>query len=126
MMTNKLKYKMELGEIRDTLEAEMLCGDDYLCREIEMVYGSDLMSDVLTFIKSGSLLLTGLANSQVVRTAEMAEIAAICLVSGKNPQEETLKLAQEKKIPFLSTKCSMYESCGRLYKKGLSGGCSSE
>ncbi len=112
---------MNLGKIKDALEAEVLCGDDCLSKKITLVCGSDLMSDVLTFAKSGSLLLTGLTNMQVVRTAEMAEIAAICFVRGKQPQDETIKLAGEKKIPLLATKLSMYESCGRLHKRGLQG-----
>jgi predicted transcriptional regulator len=86
-----------------------------------MVYGSDLMSDVLAFVELDSLLLTGSTNLQVVRTAEIADVAGICIVRGKQPQEETVKLADEKKIPLLVTKLSMYESCGRLYKEGLPG-----
>ncbi len=112
---------MKLEEIKDILGGEVLCGEDCLNKEIEMIYGSDLMSDVLTFVKSDSLLLTGLTNAQVVRTAEMAEIGAICFVNNKRPQEETIILANEKKIPLLATKLFMYECCGRLYKKGLSG-----
>lgn len=112
---------MKLKEIKNILEAEMLYGDECLSKEIKVAYGSDLMSDVLTFVKSGSLLLTGLTNTQVVRTAEMAEIGAICFVNNKRPQEETINLANEKKIPLLATKLFMYECCGRLYKKGLSG-----
>jgi predicted transcriptional regulator len=112
---------MNLKELRDILEAEVLCGDNCLSKEIKIVYGSDLMSDVLTFVESGSLLLTGLTNTQVVRTAEMAEIGAICFVNNKRPQEETIILANEKKIPLLMTKLFMYECCGRLYKKGLPG-----
>ena len=112
---------MNLKKLRDILGAEVLCGDDCLGKKIEMAYGSDLMSDVLTFVKSGSLLLTGLTNAQVVRTAEMAEIGAICFVNNKRPQKETIILANEKKIPLLATKLFMYECCGRLYKKGLSG-----
>ena len=113
---------MNLKELRDILETEVLCGDDCLTKEIEMAYGSDLMSDVLTFVKSGSLLLTGLTNPQVIRTAEMAEIVVVCFVNGKKPQQETIELAREKNIPLLATKLFMYECCGRLHKKGLSGG----
>jgi predicted transcriptional regulator len=113
---------MKLKEIKNILEAEMLYGDECLSKEIKVAYGSDLMSDVLTFVKSGSLLLTGLTNAQVVRTAEIAEIGAICFVNNKKPQEETTNLANEKKIPLLVTKLFMYECCGRLYKKGLSSG----
>lgn len=112
---------MLLGEICKILEADLLSNIKSLDKEINLVCGSDLMSDVLTFVKSGSLLLTGLTNAQVVRTAEMAEIGAICFVNNKRPQEETIKLANEKEIPLLATKLFMYECCGRLYKKGLSG-----
>ncbi len=79
------------------------------------------MSDVLAFIKADSLLITGLVNPQVVRTAEMVEIAAICFVRGKQPQNETIKLANEKEIPLLATTIPMYEACGRLHKRGLHG-----
>lgn len=121
MIMEKLRKKMDLQRIKTLLDAEFLCGDDCSDKKVEMVAASDLMSDVLAFIKSGSLLLTGLVNQQVVRTAEMSEVAAICFVRGKLPQEETIKLAIEKKIPLLATKLSMYESCGRLHKEGLLG-----
>lgn len=113
---------MFLGEILKILQADLIVGNDKdLNKEIQMACGSDLMSDVLAYIKADSLLLTGLTNSQVVRTAEMAEIPAICFVRGKKPQEETIKLAQKSNIPLLTTKFSMYESCGRLYREGLLG-----
>ncbi|UCC90588.1 MAG: hypothetical protein JSW24_05580, partial [Dehalococcoidia bacterium] len=79
------------------------------------------MSDVLAFTKPESLLLTGLTNAQVIRTAEMAEIAAVCFVRGKKPDEETIRLAKSKSIPLLVTQLPLFESCGRLYKKGLIG-----
>ncbi len=110
---------MQLGQLKDVLQAKVLCGGDYLDREIEMVCGSDLMSDVLAFIEADSLLLTGLTNPQVVRTAEMAEISAVCFVRGKQPQAETIKLADARKMPLLTTGLSMFESCGRLYREGL-------
>ena len=125
-MTRKLNNKMSLAHIKNVLEAEVLCGHDYLDREIEMVYASDLMSDVLAFVKSGSFLLTGLTNSQVIRTAEMAEISAVCFVNGKTPPSETISLANEKKIPLIVTKSFMYECCGRLHEKGLGGDNDSE
>ena len=111
---------MTLGEIQQILEAEVIVGGN-MKREIKMACGSDLMSDVLAFTKSGSLLLTGLTNLQVVRTAEMAEIEAILFVRGKRPQQETVDLADEKGLPLLTTDLPMYESCGRLYGNGLPG-----
>ena len=112
---------MKLEEVKDILQAELLCGDDQQCTEIGMVSASDLMSDVLAFTKAGSLLLTGLANPQVIRTAEMVDICAICFVRGKKPEEDTIELAKEKEIPLLVTSLPMYEACGRLYKSGLAG-----
>ena len=125
-MTKKLTNKMNLAHIKNVLEAEVLCGHGYLDKEIEMVYASDLMSDVLAFVKSGSFLLTGLTNSQVIRTAEMAEISAVCFVNGKTPPADTISLAEEKKIPLMVTKSLMYECCGRLHEKGLAGDDDSE
>ncbi len=77
------------------------------------------MSDVLAFTHAGTLLLTGLTNPQVVRTAEMAGIHAIVFVRGKLPPPETIALAEQKAIPLLASKYTMYESCGRLYQAGL-------
>jgi predicted transcriptional regulator len=125
-MTTKLKSKMNLAQIKDVLEAEVLCGYNYLDKETKMVYASDLMSDVLAFVKSGSFLLTGLTNSQVIRTAEMADIIAVCFVNGKTPQPDTINLADEKKIPLMVTESFMYECCGRLHEKGLIGNDDSE
>lgn len=89
--------------------------------EIQTGCGSDLMSDVLAFIKSGSLLLTGLTNPQAVRTAEIVDVKAICFVRGKSPSQETIRLAEAKSMPLLVTRLPMFEACGRLYKSGLPG-----
>ncbi|NIA17204.1 MAG: hypothetical protein GWO86_02535 [Planctomycetes bacterium] len=112
---------MKLTDLKDILGAEVLSGSEFLSRELKVICASDLMSDVLVFVKPDSVLLTGLTNPQVVRTAEMAEISCICFVRGKRPPKETIKLANEKKIPLLTTISSMFESCGRLYQRGLRG-----
>ena len=112
---------MTLAEVRDVLGAEVVVGEDSLDLEIGMACGADLLSDVLAFAKSQSLLLTGLTNSQVIRTAEVAEIKAICFVRGKRPQAETVDLAKERDVPLLCTRLPMYESCGRLFSRGLAG-----
>ncbi len=103
------------------LEAEFLCGEGSIEREIEMACASDLMSDVLAFAQPRSLLLTGLINPQVVRTVEIAELAAVCFVRDKQPEPDTVSLAREKGIPLLRTRLPMYESCGRLRERGLAG-----
>jgi len=112
---------MKLRDIERILEAEVLAGNELLQEDINMACGSDLMSDVLAFAKSGSLLLTGLTNPQVVRTAEMADLRAICFVRGKKPDQDTVRLADSKNIPLLTTPLPMFESCGRLYREGLPG-----
>jgi hypothetical protein len=63
--------------------------------------------------------MSGLTNPQVVRTAEMAGIKAIVFVRGKIPPEETVTLAEEKGIPLLASKYTMFETCGRVYDLGL-------
>ncbi len=112
---------MILQKVKDILEAELLVGQESLDLELEMACGADLLSDVLAFTKSGSLLLTGLTHPQVIRTTEVAEIKAICFVRGKRPLAETIELAKKKDVPVLCTPLPMYEACGRLYKHGLAG-----
>ena len=112
---------MTLDDVRRVLEAEVIVGGDFLGQEIKMACGSDLMSDVLSFVKPEAILLTGLTNPQVVRTAEMADLVAICFVRGKKPLQETAKLAEAKNIPLLTTPLPMFESCGRLWQEGLVG-----
>ncbi|MBN2493749.1 MAG: hypothetical protein JXR96_04075 [Deltaproteobacteria bacterium] len=88
-------------------------------REVVSCLATDLMSDALTTTGEGSLLLTGLTNSQVIRTAGIVDLAAICFVRGKSPQPETVELAEKMGVRLLVTDLSMFEACGRLYEKGL-------
>ena len=116
---------MKLKDVREILHALLAWSAD--CpgcddREVRSCHASDLLSDVLTFRGPGSLLLTGLTNAQVIRTAEMSDFAAICFVRGKKPQPDTVQLAEEKGIPLFVTPLSMFESCGRLFVKGLPSG----
>ncbi len=90
-----------------------------LTREIKGGCGADLMSDVLASIQPEAVLLTGLCNPQVIRTAQMADVAAIVLVRGKQPPQETIDLANEENIPLISTPYGMFELCGRLHQAGL-------
>jgi predicted transcriptional regulator len=103
---------MTLEEVKEVLKAEVITGSNALQMEVNMGCGCDLMSDVLAFIKP---------DSQVIRTAEMADIKAICFVRGKEPDKETARLAESKGIPLLTTQLPMFESCGQLHKKGLIG-----
>jgi predicted transcriptional regulator len=110
-----------LREVQKILDAEVLVGAEKLDMEVHTAFGADLMSDVLAFADSGCLLLTGLTNPQVIRTADVLDIAAIIIVRGKKPPPETLRAAADKNIPVLSTKYILFESAGRLYEKGIVG-----
>ena len=110
---------MTLEKIKNILDAQVLVGSDALQTEIETGCGCDLMSDVLAFSKANSILLTGITNPQVVRTAELSDIKAICFVRGKKPSEETVKLAIINNIPLLLTILPLFEACGKLYNAGL-------
>jgi predicted transcriptional regulator len=112
---------MTLKEIKELLNAEVICGEKFLDIEIKFAGGSDMMSDVLAFGQPGLLLLTGLSNSQSVRTADIIEASAIIYVRGKQPDDVGIDLAREKDIPLLSTQHTMYTACGILYSKGLPG-----
>ncbi len=112
---------MKLREIKKILQAELIWGKSHLDDEIEFAGGSDLMSDALALGKPGILLLTGLTNSQSVRTADIIEAKAIVYVRGKRPDEDGINLAREKDIPLLTTKLMMYSACGLLYRHNLSG-----
>jgi predicted transcriptional regulator len=110
---------MKLREVLEIIDGKAISDDVDLDTEIEMGCGADLMSDVLAFTHEGTLLLSGLTNPQVVRTAEMAGIRAIVFVRAKIPPEETVALAKEKGIPLLASKYTMFETSGRLYSAGL-------
>ncbi len=112
---------MRLGKIKKILDAKVIAGSDDINIDVKMGCGCDLMSDVLAFVKPGSLLLTGLTNPQVIRTVEIADIRAVCFVRGKKPDKETIKLAKSKNVPLIITDLPLFEACGKLYKEGLSG-----
>jgi len=110
---------MKLKEIKELLQAELICGENHLETEIETACASDLMSDVLALGKPGMLLITGLTNVHSVRTADIIEAKAIVYVRGKRPDQEGITLATKKGIPLLTTNHLMYEACGILYCSGL-------
>ena len=112
---------MTLSEVKEILDAKVFVGEEKLDMEVKTAFSADLMSDVLAFAKEDSLLLTGLTNPQVVRTADMLDIAAIILVRGKTPPEETVQLARELNIPLLSTRYILFETSGRLHARGIVG-----
>ncbi|MGN0573313.1 MAG: DRTGG domain-containing protein [Acutalibacteraceae bacterium] len=112
---------MTIGTIKELLGAEVLCGDESLEKDIHSACGSDMMSDVLAYVKDQAVLLTGLVNAQVIRTAEMMDMICIVFVRSKRPSADMLELASESGIAVLTTPKRMYEACGILYSNGLKG-----
>ena len=111
---------MTFEEIAKLVDAKTLCGGEALSGlEIDRAYACDLMSDVLAFCSPGALLITGLTNIQIVRTAQMLDIPGVLFVRGKSPQQETIDLAREAGIPLVLSSQSMFQSCGVLYAAGL-------
>ena len=110
---------MKISDIKELLDAQVLCGEDYMDRDVFSACGSDMMSDVLAYVKDQAVLLSGLVNSQVVRTAEMMDMVCIVFVRSKQPTEEMIQLAKDYKMVMLSTEKRMYEACGILYSNGL-------
>ena len=110
---------MKVSEIMKVLDAELVYGEEFLDREVHSACGSDMMSDVLAYVKDQAVLLTGLVNPQVIRTAEMMDMVCIVFVRSKSPSEEMIRLAKESDMVILKTNKRMYEACGRLYVGGL-------
>ena len=113
---------MKISKIAEILNAEFVCCEEFADREVYAACGSDMMSDVLAFVKEQAVLLTGLVNPQVVRTAEMMDMKVIVFVRGKVPGDAILDLARELDIVVLKTELEMFTSCGKLYQAGLRGG----
>ncbi len=110
---------MKISTIQELLEAEIVCGEEYLDHDVHSACGSDMMSDVLAYVKDQAVLLTGLVNPQVIRTAEMMDMMCVVFVRSKSPSEEMIRLAKESDMVILKTQKRMYEACGRLYVGGL-------
>ena len=112
---------MKISTIKDLLDAKVICCEEGLSRHVYSACGSDMMSDVLAYVKDQAVLLTGLVNSQVIRTAEMMDMNCIVFVRSKMPTAEMIELAKENGMIILSTEKRMYEACGLLYSNGLVG-----
>jgi len=113
---------MNVTEAVKILDGQFFWGEDKADLEIASACGADLMSDVMAFVKDKVLLLTGLVNPQVVRTAELLDIQGIIFVRGKTPSREMIEMAEDSGIILAGTKLSMYIACGKLYEAGLRDG----
>ncbi len=112
---------MKISTMRELLDAKVLCCEENIGRHVYSACGCDLMSDVLAYVKDQAVLLTGLVNSQVIRTAEMMDMICVVFVRSKMPNAEMLELAKDAGIVVMATDKRMYEACGLLYANGLVG-----
>ena len=112
---------MKISAIKELLDAEVLCCDDALDHDVFSACGSDMMSDVLAYVKDQAVLLTGLVNPQVIRTAEMMDMVCIVFVRSKRPSEAMIDMAADDGIVMMATDKRMYDACGTLYANGLIG-----
>ena len=110
---------MKLCDVKKLLDAEILCCEDGMDREVKSACGSDMMSDVPAYVKDQGILLTGLLNPQTVRTAQMMDMKCIVFVRGKRPDDAVISLAENNGIVLLSTDYRLYTACGILYANGL-------
>mgnify|MGYP001063834181 CR=1 FL=1 len=113
---------MTIHDVKEILNCEILCGEDDCDQEIQTACGSDMMSDVLAFVKDQSILLTGLVNPQVIRTADMMDMLCVIFVRGKTPDEDMINLARQRGIVLMNTQLRMFSACGKLWENGLRGG----
>lgn len=110
---------MKVSKIKQLLDAQVICCDELIETEVYSACGSDMMSDVLAFVKDQGILLTGLVNAQTVRTAMMMDIKCIVFVRGKKPDDMVVSLAKQNDIILMCTDYRMYTACGVLYSAGL-------
>ena len=110
---------MKIGEIKELLNAELLCGEECLEHDVFAACCSDMMSDVLAFVKDQGVLLTGLLNSQVIRTANMMDMVCIVIVRNKVPTQEMIEPAADSGLVLMRSPLRAYEASGVLYYAGL-------
>ncbi len=110
---------MILREIADLLRARILSSEDMLETEVQNAFCCDMMSDVLAFATNQSVLITGLLNPQVVRTAMMLDMHCIVFINGKEPTPEIVSLADANDIVIMVTDDSMFRAAGTLFGTGL-------
>ena len=111
---------MKISEIRDLLGANVLTGEDVLDHEVASACCSDMMSDVLAYVKDQGVLITGLVNPQVIRTANMMDMVCVVFVRNKTVTDDMIELAKESGIVIMRSSLRAFEACGLLYSAGIS------
>jgi predicted transcriptional regulator len=112
---------MTLKDVRDILDAEVLCGEQKLDREVETAFACDLISEMLAFASSGTLLITSLKNPHVIHTAEVMDAVGVVFVGGMQPNLEAMKQMNASRIPLLATELHIFKCCGLLFQNGVKG-----
>ena len=112
---------MKISTITELLNAKIICGEEFSDKNVYSACGSDMMSDVLAYVKDQAVLLTGLVNAQVIRTAMMMDMVCVVFVRNKQPTDEMIELARDHGIVLITSQKRMYEACGILYNAGLTG-----
>lgn len=112
---------MKVYEIRDILDAEVLTGQDNLDRIVIGAGGADLMEAFLAAATKDAVILTGLTSDNLIRTAKVAEVAAVVFVRGKKPDASAVALARSYDLPTMVTSHSLFVASGKLYMNGLRG-----
>ena len=112
---------MKISTLTELLDAKIICGEENIGKHVYSACGSDMMSDVLAYVKDQAVLLTGLVNTQVIRTAMMMDMVCIVFVRSKMPTEEMIELARDHGIVLITSEKRMYDACGILYTSGLTG-----
>lgn len=112
---------MTIADMVNLLRAKVLCGGDKLDKPVYTACCSDLMSDVLAFVNEKTVLITGLVNPHVVRTADMLDLKCLVFCRGKAPTEEILEEADELGMTVIATRETAFTTCGLLYEAGLRG-----
>lgn len=105
--------------MKEILDAEVFVGHDRMDVEVKEGGCSDLVTEIPIYGSTGMLLLTGLTNCDVIRAAYDVGAAAVLLVRGKRLLPDAIRLAEELRVPVLSTKFILFETAGRLYIKGI-------
>jgi predicted transcriptional regulator len=107
---------MKIKDIVEELELKVLTGADKLDAEVTGAYTSDLLSDVMGNARKGEVWITMQTHSNIVAVASLKELAAIIIVNGGKPDENTIKKAGSEGIAVLSTEKRSFTICGKLYK----------
>jgi hypothetical protein len=110
---------MKLKEVATTLNLTVLGSDDLLDRDVLGGYASDVLSDVLTHSDKGHIWVTVQIHPNILAVASAKDLAAIIITGERSPEVETLRRAEQKKIPILVSPWSTYQVVGRLYELGI-------